>query len=154
LDGCDVASRRIQRPYPATNKNSTVARITYSCSQGSEVMIDSVVGGGHEWAMDTDKKVNTTEEVWAFFKRFTRGGTTSIATRAQAPLLAHYGAGRVRLQGAGEEGRVLVTDLEGRTIRLTSFSGGAFAFEGTSPGVYLVRVEGRDGSSVSRLTVP
>lgn len=153
LDGCDAASRKIQRPYPATNRNSAVARITYSCSQGSEVMIDSVVGGGHEWAMDTVTKVNTTEEVWAFFKRFTRGGTTSIATRAPASLPAWYGAGRVRVQGI-EAGRVQVTDLEGRQVRAADFSGGSFAFEGAASGLYLVRVEGHDGSHVSRLTVP
>ena len=159
LGGCDISSRRIQHPYPATNRNSTVARITYSCAQGSEVVIDSVVGGGHEWAMDTVKKVNTTEEVWAFFKRFTRSGTTSVGVEAQAdvPALLHasYRAGRVRLHGAGEEnGRVIVTDLEGRTVRTLAVSGASFVFDGMPTGVYLVRVDARNGSRASRFTIP
>lgn len=158
LDGCDVSSRKIQRPYPATNRNSTVARITYSCAQGSEVVIDSVVGGGHEWAMDTVRKVNTTEEVWAFFKRFTRSGTTSMAAGgrmdASASLLASYGAGRIRLQGAGEDGVARVTDLEGRLVASSSFAGRTFAFEGRPSGIYLVTVDGVDGRRTSRITVP
>ena len=59
----------VERPYPSNNSHSTVSRTTFNCDQGSEVVYDSVITGGHEWAMDTYSKVNTTEEVWKFFQK-------------------------------------------------------------------------------------
>lgn len=84
LDTC-TGSPVTQRPYPARRPRSIVSRTTWTCAHGSEVVIDSVIGGGHEWAMDTVTKVNTTEEVWAFLKRFSIQGTTAVDARPATP---------------------------------------------------------------------
>lgn len=68
LNSCTTAPK-VERPYPASNTHSVISRTTYTCDQGSEVVYDSVITGGHEWAMDTYSKVNTTEEVWKFFQK-------------------------------------------------------------------------------------
>lgn len=85
FDSC-AANPAIIRPYPASNANSTVTRLTYgSCAQGTEIAVDSIRGGGHEWPNNTATKVSTSEEVWAFFKRFTLDrAATSIRTRSVA----------------------------------------------------------------------
>ena len=64
------ATHTTTRPYPSTNPKSVITRVTYACAGGTRVVYDSVVGGPHEWAMDTVTKVNTSEEVWAFLKQF------------------------------------------------------------------------------------
>ena len=148
LNGCNTATKKTERPYPARNKKSQVARITYSCLQGSEVVYDSVITGGHEWAMDTVNKVNTTEEVWAFFKRFTLSGTTSIlpqATNARHPLQASYRSGNVYLAGAQDIRSVRVTNLAGTLLETAPVKNGMFAFSGRHAGIYLVSAEGIDG---------
>ena len=69
LIGCN-ATPTVQKPYPPANANSVVTRSTYgSCREGTEVITQSVEGGGHEWPMDTRTKVNNSEEIWAFFKK-------------------------------------------------------------------------------------
>lgn len=82
LNNCSKDSRRFDRHYPTTNSNSDVARITYECENNTQIMIDSIVTGGHEWAMDTQRKVNTTEEVWAFFKQFSLEGSQEVEQSA------------------------------------------------------------------------
>lgn len=156
LNGCDMASRKSQRPYPATNKKSQVARTTYTCSQGSEVVYDSVITGQHEWAMDTVNKVNTTEEVWAFFKRFTLSGTSGVQPEihsAQEPLLAIYRSGRVYLTGAEEIRSATVTNLVGSLLTTASVENGSFQFAAKSAGVYLVSVVGNTGLHTVKVSV-
>lgn len=114
LDSCSGA-RTTQRPYPANRPRSTVVRITYACAQGSEIVVDSVIGGGHEWAMDTDTKVNTTEEVWAFFKRFSlqgASGTEMRSRRGDTPAVRWMG-GVLHLDGIATGSVVDVRDARG-----------------------------------------
>ena len=151
LDSCDKSSYKKIRPYPANHPRSVIARITYACAQGSEVAIDSVIGGGHEWAMDTVTKVNTTEETWAFLKRFTLSTTTSVGPRSStngASFLARYAAGKVRVEGVS--GAVLVTDIRGATVAIRLPVDGVFAFEGYPRGVYFAR----NASRVTSFLVP
>lgn len=35
-----------------------------------EVIADSVRTGGHEWPMNTNDRINNSEETWAFLKKF------------------------------------------------------------------------------------
>jgi len=157
LDSCDLKSKKEQRPYPATNRNSTVARITYSCAHGSEVMIDSVVGGPHEWAMDTVKKVNTTEEVWAFFKRFTLSGpATGVGVREDGAtgFSAVYRAGAIHLRGVPEGRRIQVVGLSGNVLASAVVEGGAIAFHDRPSGVYLVTDSDRGKTRAVAMQLP
>ena len=157
LDTCVPGSKKEVRPYPATNKNSVVARITYSCAQGSELMIDSVVGGPHEWAMDVTTKVNTTVEVWNFLKGFSLGGTTSLqppsAKDIGTGLWATYQNGRVHLNGLESARTVRIANLEGEAIATEALVDGSFEFR-QAPGTYLITSTGETGSSTIKLTIP
>ena len=157
LNSCKAGSKKTQRPYPANHSNSPVVRITYACAQGSEVMIDSVVGGTHEWAMDTVRKVNTTEEIWAFFKRFTLSGTAAVAPvygNRNDRLSASYRDGRVFLEGADEARGVRVTNLAGEWVANATVVDHSFAFAGKPSGLYLVTTVGTFGSRSVAIEMP
>jgi polyhydroxybutyrate depolymerase len=140
LDTC-TSSPVQQRPYPSTRPKSVVSRTTWSCAHGSEVVIDSVIGGGHEWAMDTTSHVNTTEEVWAFFKRFTRDGTTSILPHpvGRETLRASWVGGALRLEGIGTHERVRILDARGKQVQAGWVEEGRLDCGPLAPGLYSAR---------------
>lgn len=119
FDSCASAPTVI-RPYPATNNNSTVTRLTYGdCAQETEIVVDSIKGGGHEWPNNAATKVNNSEEVWAFCKKFTLNrATTSLhltSVRAKSrPFI--YRAEGVLWQFSGETGRMRGFDTQGRRL--------------------------------------
>jgi poly(3-hydroxybutyrate) depolymerase len=156
LNKCDLTSKKQERPYPARNKNSQVSRTSYTCAQGSMVVYDSVIGGGHEWAMDTVKKVNTTEEVWAFFKQFSLAGSTSVlaASGSGEPLVASYRAGEIRLEGLRDGAVVRVLDLKGGVVALAASRDQAIAFRNKPHGTYLVASVGETGNRTAKIAVP
>ncbi len=157
------ATPTVTRPYPATNPNSVMTRITWSgCKNGTEVIADSSHGGPHEWPMDTQTKVNNSEEVWAFFKKFSLSGTTDIsrlpagagAGAAPGGMAAVYVDGGVRLQGVGDGAKVRVLDIRGKVVAATTAGEGGFEFKGKPSGVYQVLID-RNGQSTSfRMVVP
>lgn len=156
LDGCPSTATRI-RPYPTTRPRSAVARIVYSCAQGSEVMIDSVMGGGHEWAMDTVTKVNTTEEVWAFLKRFSLDGVSSVLDAKGSvgeAFAASYASGRVRLSGSAGVGSVRVLDARGIERAELAVVDGTFEFRQAPRGLYFAVVPGASRIRVAAFPVP
>jgi poly(3-hydroxybutyrate) depolymerase len=156
LNGCNTASKKTEKPYPARNKNSQVARITYTCSQGTEVVYDSVITGGHEWAMDTVRKVNTTEEVWAFFKRFTKSGPAGIQPRttSMGSFQATYRDESIRLIGADGTRSVRVSNLDGTVLMTATVVNGQVAFSGRPSGIYLVSANAGSGFHCAMINVP
>lgn len=143
LDSCGAGKRTSQRPYPANRPGSIVSRTTYDCPHGSQVVYDSVIGGTHEWAMDTVKKVNTTEEVWAFLKKFSRTTTTSLAPLPGVGVrfAASWRDGRLRLEGIPAGSVVRLTDLRGRLVSTVSAESGSIAFAPRS-GLYVAASQG------------
>lgn len=119
FDSC-AATPAIVRPYPAANANSVVTHITYgNCAQGTEIVVDSVKDGGHEWPNNTATKVNTSEEVWAFFKKFTLDrAPTTIRTRpvAARPRPALIRAEDLLWRIFDESGRPHTFDGQGRSM--------------------------------------
>ncbi len=157
LNNCDLSTKKSVKPYPARNKNSLVARTTYTCSQGAQVVYDSCITGGHEWPMDTVKKVNTTEEVWAFFKQFSLQGVTSILSTSgpTGPLTASFRAGRVQLEGGVKDGtRMRVVNLRGEAVATESTVDGAFALRNPARGTYLVTALDGASTRAAKLTIP
>lgn len=155
LDSCSPTSRREQRPYPADNPNSTVSRITYDCAQGSKVVIDSVVGGSHEWSLDTTTKVNTSEEVWAFLKRY-HLATTSVrnhAPRSSPAPKAIYRSGVVHLYDIEKFRSVQVRNTRGNLVANAPVVEETFEFRNQPRGIYLVTSQGT-GAPALKLTVP
>jgi polyhydroxybutyrate depolymerase len=157
LNNCDLSTKKSVKPYPATNPNSLVARTTYTCAQGAQVAYDSCITGGHEWPMDVNKKVNTTEEVWAFFKQFSLQGNSSILSPSGSnqPLVASYRAGKVHLEGGIKDGiRMRVSNLDGRVVATAAVSDGAFEWRNNSHGTYLVTPVGDAYARSFKVTIP
>lgn len=156
LNGCGPTPA-ITRPYPPANPNSVVTRLAYpDCDGGSEVIIDTVKGGTHEWPMDTRTKVNNSVEVWDFFKRFslrsaTRAGATGPG-RARATLA--YERGTLGLRGAEGPPAIRIADTRGRVSTAYRIGPGRYGFQGRPPGLYLARVESRGEAFVAGFLVP
>jgi polyhydroxybutyrate depolymerase len=157
LDECP-ATPTVVRPYPASNANSLVTRISWGpCKNGTEVIADSIKDGPHEWPMNTTTKVNNSEEVWSFFKKFTLGGTTALPRQAAArpQYRAFYAAGMVRVSGAEKTASVRILDQQGRLVAEAPAGRGDIDFRGKPAGVYRVLVGGGNGAlGALKLVVP
>jgi poly(3-hydroxybutyrate) depolymerase len=158
LDSCP-STPVITRPYPSSNPKSKVTRLYYGpCAQGSEVVVDSVAGGTHDWVLNADTNVNTNEEVWAFLKNFSLKGATAIHPQlfsaAREAITASYCSGIVRLQGIGENCMVRVIDTKGRLAGNAAVAQRQFAFKDKPSGVYVVMVSGNDMPVTLRMVVP
>lgn len=158
IDGCTSAAV-ITRPYPSSNLKSVVTRISYGpCTQGTEIIVDSISGGPHEWPMDISTKVNNSEEIWSFFKKFSLKNNTTIHQRtipvSHNGISVSYNSGIVHLQGAEEKSRVRVIDTEGRLVTSTTLAKNQFTFKGKPSGVYFVMVSKKDRQNLIRMAIP
>jgi poly(3-hydroxybutyrate) depolymerase len=158
VDSCP-ATAVITRPYPSSNSQSTVTRLEYKpCAQGTEIVVDSISGGTHEWPMNATTKVNNSEEVWAFFKKFSLKGNTAV--QRQTFPVSHncvsvsYCSGIVRIQGAEEKSRVRVIDTEGRLVSSATITKNQFAFKDKPSGVYVIIMSGKEHLSSTRMVIP
>jgi poly(3-hydroxybutyrate) depolymerase len=157
LNGCP-STPQITRPYPASNPQSKVTRITYGpCSQGTYVVADSISGQGHQWPSSTN--LNQAEEVWTFCKQFSLNSNTAIgkqtlAAIAREPVTASYSSGVVHLQGAGEKSQVRVMDTRGRLVATAVAAQRQFDFKNRSSGVYLIMVSGNEYPVALWVVVP
>lgn len=156
LDSCSASNRKVERPYPVDRKTSKISRTTYTCAQGVEVAYDSVIGGGHTWAMDTVNNTNTTEEVWEFFRKYSLNSSTGIVTRdvPGAKPRAVFRGDRVVVQGIDDGRRVRITSIRGELVAASEVTDGSFAFAAMPHGVYFVHASGRDGFRAVMFTVP
>jgi poly(3-hydroxybutyrate) depolymerase len=158
LDSCP-STPVVTRPYPSSNPKSKVTRLYYGpCAQGSEVVVDTVAAGTHEWVLTVDTNVNTSEETWAFLKNFSLKGATNVS-RQTVPvtrdiITASYCSGTIRLQGIGENCRIRVIDTKGRLVTTAAAVQNQFAFKDKPSGVYMVMASGNDRFFTLRMVVP
>jgi len=158
LDSCP-ATPVVTRPYPATNPQSVVTRISYGpCAQGSYVVADSIHDGQHGWPTDSKTSVNQADEVWAFFKQFSLNGKTAVYRQTIGVMSEHisasYSSGIVRLQGVGEKSRVRVMDTKGRLVAAPACVHNQFAFKDKPIGVYVVMVNENHTPVALRMVIP
>jgi poly(3-hydroxybutyrate) depolymerase len=158
FDSCP-STPTVTRPYPADNPKSAVTRLSYGpCAQGSEVVVDSVRLGTHEWVLTTDTNTNTNEEVWGFLKRFSLKNTAISHQRTIVSMNNHisasYGSGIVRLQGVGEKCFAQVIDTKGRRITANAVVRRQFAFKNKPRGVYMVVVNAGNRPVAIKIAVP
>jgi hypothetical protein len=135
-----------------------VTRLVYRpCAQGTEVKADSIHGGPHEWPMNTSTKVNTSEEIWSFFKRFTLDGGTSAhqktVLRRNTHISATYCSGSIHLEGVEENCRVRVIDTKGRLVAAVPARTHSFTFK-NRPGIYMVMLSTQGSSSALKIVIP
>jgi polyhydroxybutyrate depolymerase len=158
LDSCP-STPVVTSPYPSSNPKSKVTRLYYGpCAQGSEVVVDTVSGGTHDWVLDATTNVNTSEETWAFLKNFSLDDASAVSRStysvAHDYISASCYSGIVRLQGIGENCRVRVVDTKGRLVTATTAVQRQFTFNDKPSGAYVVMVSGIDRSFTIRMVVP
>ena len=68
-EGCDASNPQVIRPYPAGRKTANDTRTIYNnVNDDVEVTLISIDGTGH-WHSNDPNGVNSTQELWNFFKR-------------------------------------------------------------------------------------
>ena len=68
-EGCDATNPQVIRPYPASSTGTTATRTIYNnVNDGVEVNLIAIDGKGH-WHSNEANGVNSTKELWTFFKR-------------------------------------------------------------------------------------
>ena len=68
-EGCDASNPQVIRPYPANSTGTTATRTIYNnVNDDVEVNLISIDGKGH-WHSNDPNGVNSTQELWNFFKR-------------------------------------------------------------------------------------
>ena len=68
-EGCDTSNPQVIRPYPAGRKTANDTRTIYNnVNDDVEVTLISIDGKGH-WHSNDPYGVNSTQELWNFFKR-------------------------------------------------------------------------------------
>ena len=68
-EGCDASNPQVVRPYPASRKTAGATRTIYNnVNDDVEVNLISIDGKGH-WHSNDPNGVNSTQELWNFFKR-------------------------------------------------------------------------------------
>ena len=68
-EGCDASNPQVIRPYPAGSTGNTATRTIYNnVNDGVEVNLIAIDGKGH-WHSNEANGVNSTKELWTFFKR-------------------------------------------------------------------------------------
>ncbi len=154
------ATETLTKPYPASSANSKAVRAAYGpCDQNSSVLVDSIIGQGHQWPDPTN--LVQADEVWSFFKQYSLGSATGVSPtgpRQDAPFHAKisvaYTAGRVRLQGVDEGVRVRVTDTQGKLVADATVSHGAISFRDQPRGVYILSTGESRNSVDQKFLVP
>jgi poly(3-hydroxybutyrate) depolymerase len=130
-DKCPT-TETITKPFPASLPNSKNIRVTYGpCDQGSQVLVDSIVGQGHQWPSASNGV--QADLVWAFFKPYSLTGTTAVQPQkslaSRAAFTASYAAGTVRLGGIADAARVQVTNSKGELVATEITKQNQFAFK-------------------------
>ena len=68
-EGCDASNPQVVRPYPSSRKTANATRTIYNnVNNDVEVNLISIDGKGH-WHSNDPNGVNSTQELWNFFKR-------------------------------------------------------------------------------------
>ena len=68
-EGCDASNPQVIRPYPANSTGPKATRTIYNnVNDGVEVNLIAIDGKGH-WHSNDPNGVNSTQELWNFFKR-------------------------------------------------------------------------------------
>lgn len=155
LNKCPSTPTRT-KPYPSTNPQSSVTRLSYGpCDEGTYVIVDSIGDQGHQWPT----KLNQAEEVWAFFKQFTLKNNNTPVNRYvnvvnHEQVSASYNSGVIRMQGIKDNTLLKITDTRGRLITSGLVTQNQFAFKNHSSGMYMVTAGDNHELSMLRILVP
>ncbi len=115
-DNCP-SQETIAKPYPSSNPSSKAVRVAYGpCGQGTHVLVDSIIGQGHQWPGASN--LVQADEVWAFFQQYTLNESSAIPTAGydyRPPRKAFpvsFAGGTMRLEWKGNG----ALNVEGKVI--------------------------------------
>jgi poly(3-hydroxybutyrate) depolymerase len=136
-------------PYPSSNPKSLVTRLYYGpCDQGTEVVVDSVRTGQHEWPMNTSDRINNSEETWAFLKKFTMQKITEIQIKnisvTDNDLTLSNNNRTLCINNLKTNCNVEMYDTRGRCIKKSVLKQNLVDIEGKSGGIYIVKIIEKD----------
>ena len=124
-NGCDQSPIIEQVPNINTSDNTTSEKWTYTnCKDGSQLLHFKVNGGGHTWPGAlisigvTSQDFNASVEIWKFFRQFSLSQTTSVDDNSVIPNAEIFPSPFMDELNISikEESRVMVTDVQGKTI--------------------------------------
>jgi polyhydroxybutyrate depolymerase len=156
IDLCNCSKTPvITSPYPSTNRNSLVTRLYYGpCDGGTEVIADSIRTGGHEWPMNTNDRINNSEETWAFLKKFSLKDGVSVIhplriSSGTEKVSFTYSAGIVHFKGISEQSLVQIVDTKGRNVANAIVNQSRIDFRNRAQGMYLLRINNKNMQTVT-----
>lgn len=91
---CPETSQTL-KPYPETKPNSKVTKQVWAPCDRSEVIALTIAGMGHGYSTGPD--IHSSEEVWAFVKRFSLAGTSAISWKKSEARPRHGHSVRLSL---------------------------------------------------------
>lgn len=144
----------VTSPYPSDNHNSLVTRLNNGpCDGGTEVIADSVRTGGLEWPMNTNDRINNSEETWAFLKKFSlKDGTSVLYSQLLASsgnVSAFYSSGTIHFQGLKEHSQLQLIDTKGRLTVNAYVNQSQVVLKDRIQGMYILRIINADTQPVS-----
>jgi poly(3-hydroxybutyrate) depolymerase len=155
------------KPYPAAKPASKVTQQIWSPCDKSEIIALTVAGMGHGYTTGPD--IHSSEEIWAFVKRYSLAGALGIrgdGTRTPALRTANawYAAGRLHVRSVPGMLGLRIFDARGMPRLRWSSDGGvpaggsagflALPFDPPAAGSYLVDIEGGGGRRTLRILLP
>jgi hypothetical protein len=108
--------------------------------------------------MNTQTKVNNSEEIWAFFKKFSLLQATGIPAKRvpeeQTKVMAFYLNDALRLHCLGAQSEVQVLDYQGKVLAHGVSVAGQFSFKNKRSGVYQLVVRSNGKRIVQSIYIP
>jgi poly(3-hydroxybutyrate) depolymerase len=149
----------VTSPYPSNNQKSLVTRLYYGpCDQGTEVVVDSVRTGQHEWPMNTSDRINNSEETWAFLKKFTLQKSTDTRLKnismVDNDLLISRTNRNFSVKKLKSNCKVEMFDTRGRCIKNAMLTQNRIEIKDKSGGVYVVKIIEKNRTVAFRVAVP
>ncbi|MBS1613258.1 MAG: T9SS type A sorting domain-containing protein [Bacteroidetes bacterium] len=148
-----------------TTDGSTVLKIKYkTCSNGTQVWLYKVIGGGHTWPGATinigvtNKDINASQEIWDFFKLYTlNGSATGIAEAAKAIELNVYpnpASSTVNVEADEYMNNISVYNLLGEKVmeRNLNSTAAQLNIEDLHSGIYLLSIKADGNTYTKRFT--
>jgi len=160
-DACANSSDTLFVPNTDVGDSSTVQIIRYqNCPASNEVLFYKIINGGHTWpgaAFDisnygnTNHDISATDEIWAFFNRYTLtgpNGLSEISTDPAISLSPNPAGSRLSIIGAEGLTGTTIYDLTGRDV-LISGAHNVIDIESISSGIYVAVIHTGTGQSRS-----
>ncbi|MDX2001898.1 MAG: T9SS type A sorting domain-containing protein [Chitinophagales bacterium] len=162
-DSCNPSPSMQSLPNTNTSDNSTVELYTYTgISPHSKVLLYKVLNGSHTWpgapfdlpALVTNKDINTSSEIWNFFKQFQHENPLQVTgidnvNQSELKFYPNPFSNEIAVEAKGDELQsITLYNLLGSKVLEEKISGQSANINTTTlgKGLYLLLVETSRGS--------